>query len=162
MAGGKHEGFSARGLCQVDTKPISTGGCLFGLWRVLWLQLCLLTALLSLTRVAHCATWIPCTFFFSFNISTFLSTFFSTSADDKDRTQWWIWFTGDCRAAHAFKALLQPTQAHSHHAYSWSGCLPGWWLPSLSASPCCNAIIIPQLQPYSAWPFPCGIQQMPP
>lgn len=44
---GGQEGFSVRELSQVDTEPISTGGCLFGLWRVLWPQLCLITALLS-------------------------------------------------------------------------------------------------------------------
>ena len=77
----------------------------------------------------HCATWIPSTFF---NISTFLSTFFPPSADNKDRTHWWIWFSGDCRAAHAFKALLQPAQARSHHACSRTWCLPGWCLPLLA------------------------------
>lgn len=72
MAVGRREGYSVRELSQVDTKPISTGGCLFGLWRVSRPQLCLLTALLkpvlSLRHVDSLHVF--------FNISTFLSTFF--------------------------------------------------------------------------------------
>lgn len=61
---GRQEGFlSQRAPGQVDTEPISTGGCLFGLGRVLRPQLCLLTALLSLVCTHH-ATWIPLHVFF--------------------------------------------------------------------------------------------------
>lgn len=69
---GGQEGFSVRELSQVDTEPISTGGCLFGLWRVLWPQLCLLTALLSRVHsLCHVDS------LHVFNISIFLSIFFS-------------------------------------------------------------------------------------
>lgn len=66
------EGFSVRELNQVDTEPISTGSCLFGLWRVLRPQLCLLTGLLRLIPPLCHADCLHV-----FNISTFLSVFFS-------------------------------------------------------------------------------------
>lgn len=44
----------------------------------------MLTALLSLTRTLIAPRGCPARFF---NISTFLSTFFPLSADNKDRTQ---------------------------------------------------------------------------
>lgn len=63
---GRQEGFlSQRAQGQVDTEPISTGGCLFGLRRVLRLQLCLLTALLSLVH-SSCHVDSPARFFFFF------------------------------------------------------------------------------------------------
>lgn len=75
---GRQEGFSVRELSQVDTEPISTGGCLFGLWRVLRPQLCLISLVHSLRHVDSLHV---------FNISTFLSIFSPPSADNKDRTQ---------------------------------------------------------------------------
>lgn len=60
-----------RELSQVDTEPISTGGCLFGSWRVLRPQLCLITALLSLVHSLRHVDSLHV-----FNISTFLSIFF--------------------------------------------------------------------------------------
>lgn len=107
----------------------------------------------------HHATWNPCTFLI---FPPFFLFFSPPSADNKDRTQWWIWFPGDCKAAHASKALLQPAQTDSHHACSRVWCLSGRWLPRLPTPSCEHAVNNPQLQPHPARPVPFGIQQVPP
>lgn len=99
--------------------------------------------------------------FFFFNISTF-SLLFLSSTNNKNRAHWWVWFSWECRAVYAFKALLRPAQADVHHACCWTWPLPGWWLPSLPAPPCCHATVVSQLKPHPARSVPCCIQQMPP
>lgn len=84
------------------------------------------------------------------------------STDNKDRTQWWVWFSGISWPVNAFKALLWPAQAQPHHAGYWTRQLPGWWLPFMPSSTCCHATVISQFQPYPAWFVPCGKRQVPP
>lgn len=149
---GGQEGFSVRKLSQLDTEPILVVVCLdCGGYCG---HDCACSPLCSVVYTRY-ATWIPCTFF---NFSIFLSIFFLPSANNKDRTQWWIWFSGECKSAHAFKALLQPAQVDSHLACSWSWCLFNWWLFSMPTLPCHPATNTPQLQPHTARPVPSGIQ----
>lgn len=63
-------GVSVRGFSQVETEPKSSGGCLFGLWRVWQPQLSQLAASLMLS-FRHVAS------LHVFNITTFLCAFFS-------------------------------------------------------------------------------------
>lgn len=103
----------------------------------------------------HFATWIRCTFL---TLPYFFLFFFLPSANNKDRAQWWIRFSGECKSAHAFKALLQPAQVDSHYARSRSWCLFNWWLFSMPTLPCHSAANTSQLQPHTARPVTSGIQ----
>lgn len=150
------KGWAGRFLCE---RPLPTWhSAHIHWWLFVWIVKGIVTTIVPAHRFAQsCTLTLPRGFPARLTSPKFLF-FFLPSADNKDRTQWWIWFSGQCKSAHAFKALLQPAQVDSHLACSWSWCLFYWWLFSMPTLPCYPATNTPQLQPHTPRPVPSGIQ----